>query len=107
MATVRIREYRSLGSVPARGDFAPAQIPYEGDSTVDQTAITLSGTSQQSAAFNDKTNYIGISCDSANFCYVVGDDPTALGTNSFALFAGQIYYMQVKPGQKIAVIQAS
>lgn len=106
MATVRIREYSTLASLPARGDFVPAQIPYEASGIVDQTALTLSGSSQQSAAFAAATNYIAISCDTAAFSYIVGDNPTAT-TAMFALFPGVVWFMQVKPGQKIAVIQAT
>lgn len=69
-----------------------------------QTAITLSSSSQQSAAFDTTTRIVRIWTDATVVHYLVGANPTAttatgpldLSTNGFA-------YLAVKGGHKIAV----
>lgn len=70
-----------------------------------QTPVTVSGTSEQSAAFAPATLAITLVADEA--CHVeFGANPTAT-TNSFPLAAGEKADFGVVPGHKVAVIEAS
>jgi hypothetical protein len=93
MAKTYITEY---------ADFRGHGLPFGAPSAV-QTAITNSGTSQQSAAFNDVTNYIRLHSDGI-ISYLVGVSPTALISNTMRLPAGETIDMMVNPGDKIAII---
>jgi hypothetical protein len=74
---------------------------------VEQTAITTSGSSQQSAAFASETYAIrlGVYAATATFGiqWSVGTNPTA-GANSPFLGAGGYEYIAVTPGEKVAII---
>jgi hypothetical protein len=75
-----------------------------------EQAVTISGTSAQSAAFAAQTKFITITSDSA-FCYLVASNPTAATTN-FRVEAGQILTFGVVPPSgtgpyKIAGIQTT
>lgn len=100
MSTLKIREYTRLGDAYPGGSVPVAQ---EG-SAVDQTAVTFTSSSVQSAAFGANTKYIAIKADAA-FCYVIGANPVATA-NAIDVAAGQIIYLGVSPAHKIAVIAA-
>lgn len=66
-------------------------------------ALTLTGSTQQSAAFNAATRLVRLHAQVA--CHVAfGESPTAT-TNSMRLAEGQTEYFGVTPGHKLAVIQ--
>ena len=69
---------------------------------VDQTPVTVTGTSAQSAAFGGDTKLIRAWCDTQS-AMVVGANPTAT-TNNMPMAAGSGEYFQVLPGQKAAFI---
>jgi hypothetical protein len=66
-----------------------------------QAALTLSESSQQSAAFDAFTTFICVSTEAA-CTFAVGADPTA-SADSELLSAGESRYLGVRPGDKIAV----
>lgn len=98
MATLKIREYSSIGDVYPGGTAPIAREP-----GVDQTPVTFT-TTTQSAAFGAGTKYIAIQAD-AEFCYVVGKNPTAT-TGALSVAADTTLYIGVSPGDKIAVVTA-
>lgn len=99
MAKLYIREYASMAQVQAsKADLAAPQEP----PTADQAPITLSGASQQSAAFNVDTRFVAITADGI-FSYLVGADPTVTA-DMLRVTAGQIIFVGVKPGHRVAVI---
>lgn len=69
---------------------------------VEQTPITVSGTSAQSAAFASTTRYIMWSCDGIH-SWTIGSNPTAT-TSKMRMAADLIYHIEVQPGDKIAFI---
>ncbi|WP_101048681.1 hypothetical protein [Macromonas nakdongensis] len=70
---------------------------------VAEQALTLTGSTQQSAAFNVATRLVRLHAQVA--CHVAfGDNPTAT-TSSMRLAEGQTEYFGVAPGHKLAVIQ--
>jgi len=69
---------------------------------VEQTPVTVSGTSAQSAAFGANTRYIMFTCDGI-FSWTIGNNPTAT-TSKMRFAADQVYHIQVQPGDKIAFI---
>src|SRR5688500_3558794 len=98
MSTVWIEEYSALGTDQHGRTISAPSAP----SLVANQAITLSGSSQQSAAFNAATQYIRIHSDAA--CnYAVGSNPTASSSTSH-LPSGVIIDLVVTAGNKIAVI---
>lgn len=102
MASVTITEYTGLGPVDNAGSSAPVLLPLpQQPPAVEQTAITLSGSSQASSAFGSTTTLIEVSADGA-FRAKIGTSPTA-SANSTRRDAG-LWYFDVAPGQKIAVI---
>jgi len=96
MSTLRIREFQIA---PLVSGVSLQVWPEPG---TDQTPVTVSGTSAQSAAFDGKTKYVAITCDGI-FSYVVGSNPTATA-NHFRVPADQIICFSVQPGDKIAAI---
>lgn len=74
---------------------------------VEQTAITTSGSSQQSAAFGAQTYAIrlGVSSGTATsgMHFSIGFNPTATA-NSPYMPAGAIEYIAVNPGEKVAIL---
>ncbi len=66
-------------------------------------AISISGSSTQSSAFNANTGIIRIHTDAACHLVIGGSSPTATGS-SMRMGAGQTEYFLVTPGQKLAVI---
>ena len=96
MAKVYITEYVDAGGGPFNAT-APSIAP-----VVEQTPITSSGSSQQSAAFNAKTNRIRVHTDGI-ISFQVGANPTA-STSTSRMAANATEYFAVSPGAKIAVI---
>lgn len=70
--------------------------------TVEQSPVTVSGTSAQSAAFAATTRYILFTCDGIH-SWTIGSNPTAT-TSKMRFPAGTIHYIGVQPGEKIAFI---
>ena len=96
MSTLYIKEHETMPIISGN-----PQIWGEPAGT-EQTPVTVSGTSAQSAAFNAKTKFITITCDGI-FSYLVGTNPTAATTN-FRVSAGDTITMAVTPGHKIAAV---
>lgn len=75
---------------------------------IEQTAITTSATSQQSAAFGGATFCIRLAAATSASAYGVhfsiGVSPTATA-NSPYLPAGGVEYIQVRAGEKVALLQ--
>lgn len=69
---------------------------------VDQTPVTTSGTSAQSAAFSGDTKMARFWCDTQS-AVAVGANPTST-VNNMPLPAGVMEYFRVQPGQKAAFI---
>lgn len=82
----------------------PNSVYYQAVNTpaVASQAITFTGTSTQSAAFNASTGIIRVHVDAIAQVEIGGTNPTA-GTTSMRMTAGQTEYFVVKPGQKLAV----
>lgn len=102
MSTLKIREYTKLADAYPGGT---APIAQESGAVVDQTPVSFTSSSVQSAAFAGTTKYIGIKSDVA-FCYSVGKNPTAT-VNMIDQAASSILYVGVAGGDKIAVITAT
>ncbi len=77
MATLYIEEYQSLPD-DARG----STIPAAGMLVANQSITSLSASSQQSAAFNNKTTFIMITADVASQVEI-GSNPTAASTSTY------------------------
>ncbi|NIT58414.1 MAG: hypothetical protein GWN00_19960 [Aliifodinibius sp.] len=96
MATMYIREYKYLtrdegGNVIQAGQedgFAAGQ------------SVTFT-TSAQSAAFQDTTRFVRISCDAEAFLDF-GSNPTAATTDGINVQADTPEFFGVQPGQKVA-----
>jgi hypothetical protein len=69
------------------------------------TVITMSGTSQQTAAFGAYTTMIRLATGAQPAYFLIGADPTAAAT-SHQLGANCVDRITVAPGQKCAVLQA-
>lgn len=98
MAKVYITEFVSVGGTgnfPVQGALADGQY-------TEQTPITTSGSSQQSAAFQTNTKFVRIHTDGI-MSIAFGVNPTAT-VNTMRLAANQTEYFSVIPGQKLAVI---
>lgn len=68
--------------------------------------VSIGASSVQSTAVGEGTKVVRLVATSA--CYVlVGDNPTVSASNGTYLAAGQPELVGIKPGQKVAVIQAS
>ena len=105
MANFRIIEFSRIASAAGIGHAQEsAQIPmYPPVAT--QSPISISGTSQQSAAINASTRFVLIETDGACH-FAVGENPTAT-TNNERMAADASRYIGVTPGHKIAVIAAA
>ena len=93
-----------MQEIPSRYGSTIPMFPNPAGITV-QTAITTSGTSQQSAAFASTTKYIDVISVGGAVYIAVGSDPTA-SSSTFYLTADKHYDFEVKAGDKIAVIDA-
>lgn len=99
MAKVYISEYQEgAKEYPTPRPIAAAQEP----TVAEQTPITSSGTSAQSAAFNSTTKLVRIHTDGI-ISVAFGVNPTA-DVNSKRLAANTTEYFGVRPGDKVAVI---
>jgi hypothetical protein len=107
MGTLWIREYTSVGRGKASNLVnAPAgALPIVQEPGTDQTPVTTSTSSAQSAAFADTTWFVTLYSDVAGH-YVVGSNPTAT-TSHLPLAAGVEKTIGVTPGQKVAFRTAS
>lgn len=102
MGAVRILEFDRLGFAEP----GMAQIP-QFPPLVEQTAITLSGSSQASAAFSANTKYVLLATDSAGACcFSVGGAPTATTAN-LRLGNEVFFFFGVTAGHKVALIQTT
>lgn len=71
---------------------------------VNQTPVSIGGTSTQSAAFDNATVLVRLHNDSTGPCSIAwGTNPTATA-NNMRMAANSTEYIQVKGGQKLAVI---
>jgi hypothetical protein len=100
MATFTINEFTSVGF--AKGSTIPA---YAGDQT-DQTAITTSGTSQQSAAFSTATNLVRVTSVGGAVRIKFGSNPTATATSLYLADGDSFNYCTSGQAYKVAVIDA-
>lgn len=84
------------------GDDRNDGLPVIPQSTVVQTPITATGTSQQSAVFNVATNLICISTDEAVHVHR-GTSPTAT-TSHFEVPAQTFAFFSAKAGERVAIL---
>lgn len=70
---------------------------------IKQTVITLSGASQQSAAFGPNTSFIRIH-NSGIMQFEFGANPTAVAGGAGRQPADRTEYFGVNPGDKVAVV---
>lgn len=97
MAKLYITEYRRLGTDKTNRVIQTGENP-----PLTTQVLTISGTSLQSAAFNQSTSLIRVHTDSV--CSIeINLDPTAT-TDSLRMSAGSTEYLAVTGGLKIAVI---
>lgn len=89
MATLWIKEHTKKPQLAGGPDI------WSEPAAVEQTPVTISGTSAQSAQFAAQTKFITITSDSA-FCYLVAANPTAATTN-FRVAANKILTIAVEP----------
>ena len=96
MSKLYITEYSEMLSVGNKA------IPVPVEPGVEQTPITISGTSAQSAAFASSTLLVRIHSDVV--CSLLfSDNPTA-DVNDKRMSAGDTEYFAITPGGKVAVI---
>jgi hypothetical protein len=67
--------------------------------------ITMSGSSQQTAAFGTGTYEVRIATNTQPAFWLLGSDPTAAATSNVQ-GTNVVDYVTVNPGEKIAVLQA-
>lgn len=101
MARLSVREYEHISAV-ARGI-----VPVGEEPAVNQQVMTITGTSQQSAAFGPRTRFVRIHSDVA-CCIDFGTNPTAI-QGSCEMAANQTEYFGVVNANsiKVAVIAAA
>lgn len=92
---------------PHRSQSFPMQVAHYGEGTiVEQPAVNAGAGSAQSAAFAATTKFISIQAGSVAVYLKFGTNPTAVDGTGKRLWIGQTEYMFVKPGDKVAVIEA-
>lgn len=98
MTKLYVTEFSTVAVTPVDGRLMPVgQKP-----GVANQAITVTGSSQQSALFNAEARLVRLHAQVA--CHIaVGSNPTAT-TNSMRLAEGQTEYFGVVPGHRLAVI---
>lgn len=100
MATFYINEFSDVGYKQG------STIPTYGGTQVDQPAITTSGSSQQSAAFNTATEVVRVKAVGGAVLVNFGANPTATA-NSTHLADGEVFeYFTGGVAGKVAVINA-
>jgi|ERR1043166_2398120 hypothetical protein len=70
------------------------------------SVITMSGSSQATAAFGAQTYQIRVATNDQPAFFTVGDGTPTADSSSMLLAAGLVDYITVSPGQKAAVLQA-
>ena len=100
MSNVTIREYADLAVTYAKYAQAGAE-----PAIADQ-AVTTSGVSAQSAAFNANTRLVCI-VTVTQVAVAFGSNPTALITTSLRIPANSMVFFGVKPGQKVSLIDVT
>jgi hypothetical protein len=70
------------------------------------TTITMSGSSQATAAFSAETFQIRVATETQPAFVEIGDGTPTATSSSMLLGANQVDYFTVTPGQKAAVLQA-
>lgn len=100
MASLTINEFDGIGY--EKGSTIPA---YAGEQT-DQTAITTSGTSQQSAAFNTATKAVRVAVSGGNVRIKFGTNPTATAASMLLADGDSFDYVSSGAPVKVAVIDA-
>jgi hypothetical protein len=99
MATLYVTEYANIGRDQGQGVKLVPLPP------VAEQIVAIGVASTQSGAFNGATNFIRAHADA--ICSIaVGANPSATAGNA-RMAANQTEYFQVRPGDKIAVIQNS
>lgn len=93
--TLYVTEFR--GAPPESVYYQAVKAP-----AVAKQAISITGTSAQSAAFASTTGIIRVHTDIAALVEIGGTNPTATST-SMRMAAGQTEYFIVSPGAKVAV----
>jgi hypothetical protein len=93
-ATLYVTEFKERPPVTYQAAWTP--------SVADQ-AITITGASAQSAAFQYNTALIRVHADVACHVVIGGTNPVATAS-SMRMLAGQTEYFLVQPGQLLAVI---
>jgi hypothetical protein len=96
MSTAYITEFADWQEVPN------LTIPKWSARVVEQTPVTVSGSSAQSAAFASTTRYIMWTCDGIH-SWTISSNPTAT-TSKMRFAADTVYHIGVQPGEKIAFI---
>lgn len=98
MPTLYISEYKEMAkTITAKQDLAAAQEP-----AIATQAISISGASAQSAAFNADTRFVEIHTDA--ICSIsFGSNPTATTAHK-RMAANQTQFFGVVPTHKVAVI---
>ena len=97
MSTLYIEEFAELAIAKNGQVIQAGQQP-----AVTTQAVTISGTSAQSAAFNARTRFVRLHTDGI-ISYLFGADPTAT-TAKPRMGSGQTEYFAVRPGLKVAAI---
>lgn len=89
------------------GNLFPMFVGAEGTVSV----VTAGSTSSQTAAFGASTTLVRVATalnNNASHChYLLGTNPTATTTTCSMLPAGQVQYLAVAPGQKLAFIRGA
>jgi hypothetical protein len=68
------------------------------------TVITMSGTSQATAAVGSQTRAVRLATGAQPAYFLIGSDPTAAAT-SHLLGTNCVDYVAINPGEKVAVLQ--
>lgn len=100
MASFTIHEFTDIGYM--QGSTIPA---FAGEQT-DQTAITTSGTSQQSAAFGSTTGAVRVTVSGGDVRIKFGVNPTSTAASLLLADGNSFDYFSGGAGNKVAVIDA-
>jgi hypothetical protein len=103
MAIVSIIEFQDMPTTSGPGNPAVPVGAFVTPGMIVQPVITLSGASQQSAAFGPKTAFIRVH-NSGIMNFTIGANPTAVLQAAGRQPADRTEYFGVSAGDKIAVI---
>ena len=99
-------EFSGLGRLNVFGDVdAPKGAMQAAQNPLVSNSITLSGSNQQSAAFNASTRLVRVVATVAAYV-AFGSNPDATASPRVYMAAGSTDYFAVEPGQKIAGVTA-